>query len=65
LSIVLIGSTWEVIKNQIAANAREWDWNIVNKNWSTGSGLIRISDYSDPNIKDVSMANFTVVGLMY
>ncbi len=54
------GSTWEVIKNQIAANAREWDWNIVNKNWSTGSGLIRISDYSDPNIKDVSMANFTV-----
>ncbi|HPN39473.1 MAG TPA: hypothetical protein PL041_13815, partial [Melioribacteraceae bacterium] len=54
------GITWETIRTQIAANAREWDWIVVNKNWSTTKGLIRISDYSDPNINDVSMTNFTV-----
>jgi hypothetical protein len=54
------GSSWEVIKSQIASSVGEWDWTIVNKNWSTKTGLIRISDYTDSNIKDVSMANFTI-----
>ncbi len=54
------GNSWEVIKQQVPANLKEWNWTITNKNWATIKGLIRISDYSDANIYDISNANFTI-----
>ena len=53
------GVTWDTLKAPIQASLGEWDWQIPNR-VSTNKGLIRISDYSNNVVKDVSDANFVV-----
>ncbi len=53
------GVTWDTLKSPIQASLREWDWQIPNRA-SSSLGLIRISDYSNNTVKDVSDANFVV-----
>ncbi|MFH0733773.1 MAG: T9SS type A sorting domain-containing protein [bacterium] len=53
------GVTWDTLKAPIQASLGEWDWQIPNR-VSTNLGLIRISDYSNNAVKDVSDATFVV-----
>ncbi len=53
------GTNWETLSNSESAAAGTYAWNIP-VNYSTSSGLIRISDSANPDINSVTANNFTL-----
>jgi len=55
------GSTWELIQNNVpAVSGRNNGYLWILPDVNSDNGLIRISDATDPNINDISMATFSI-----
>lgn len=55
------GSTWNFIADNLDATSGQYAWDV--DNFPTQQALIKISDYQNPNVYDLSDANFKIVTL--